>query len=122
MSKAPGSVRVHPTAVIDPGAILGDGVEIGPFCVVEDNVSIGAGTRLREHVVVRRYTSLGESNYLDAGVEIQLCPDGTPVWLREVVVRIEAQAICGSDLHALYGKPGEKANIPGHEAITSSSS
>jgi propanol-preferring alcohol dehydrogenase len=33
----------------------------------------------------------------------------------EVVVRVEAAAICGSDLHALYEKPGEKKQIPGHE-------
>ena len=33
----------------------------------------------------------------------------------EVVVRVEAAAICGSDLHALYQKPGEKKQIPGHE-------
>lgn len=33
----------------------------------------------------------------------------------EVVVRMEAAAICGSDLHALYQRPGEKAFIPGHE-------
>lgn len=33
----------------------------------------------------------------------------------EVVVRLEAAAICGSDLHALYQTPGEKAFIPGHE-------
>ncbi|MGD0089439.1 MAG: zinc-binding dehydrogenase [Planctomycetota bacterium] len=33
----------------------------------------------------------------------------------EVVVRIEAAAICGSDLHGLYRRPGEKKQIPGHE-------
>jgi propanol-preferring alcohol dehydrogenase len=34
----------------------------------------------------------------------------------DVVVRIEAAAICGSDLHGLYEVPGEKRWIPGHEA------
>ena len=33
----------------------------------------------------------------------------------EVVVRLEAAAICGSDLHGLYQRPGEKPFIPGHE-------
>ena len=33
----------------------------------------------------------------------------------EVVVRLEAAAICGSDLHGLYQSPGEKGFIPGHE-------
>lgn len=33
-----------------------------------------------------------------------------------VVVRVEAAPICGSDLHGLYERPGEKTCIPGHEA------
>ena len=33
----------------------------------------------------------------------------------QVVVRIEAAAICGSDLHALYQTPGDKPKVPGHE-------
>ncbi|HSV74236.1 MAG TPA: alcohol dehydrogenase catalytic domain-containing protein [Chthonomonadales bacterium] len=33
----------------------------------------------------------------------------------EVVVRVEASAICGSDLHSLYEPPGEKPRVPGHE-------
>ena len=28
------TAQVHPTAVVDPGAKLGDNVRIGPFCVV----------------------------------------------------------------------------------------
>jgi len=42
-------------------------------------------------------------------------PDPKPQG-EEVVVRLEAAAICGSDLHALYQTPGEKRWIPGHEA------
>ena len=41
-------------------------------------------------------------------------PDPKPEG-EEVVVRLEAAAICGSDLHALYEQPGEKSFIPGHE-------
>jgi threonine dehydrogenase-like Zn-dependent dehydrogenase len=52
---------------------------------------------------------------LDAGkVETLDFPDPQPEG-DEVVVRIEAAAICGSDLHGLYQKPGEKKQIPGHE-------
>ena len=42
-------------------------------------------------------------------------PDPQPEG-EEVVVKIEAGAICGSDLHALYEKPGGLDFIPGHEA------
>jgi len=47
-------------------------------------------------------------------VEVRDYPDPVPEG-DEVVVRLEAAAICGSDLHGLYEKPGEKDFIPGHE-------
>lgn len=52
---------------------------------------------------------------LDAGkIETRDYPDPTPQG-EEVVVRLEAAAVCGSDLHGLYQTPGEKKWIPGHE-------
>ena len=51
--------KIHPTAVIDSGAELGEGVEIGPYCVIGPHVKLGAGTRLMSHVVVDGWTSLG---------------------------------------------------------------
>ena len=27
------NVKIHPTAIVDPAAQIGDDVEIGPFCV-----------------------------------------------------------------------------------------
>jgi UDP-N-acetylglucosamine acyltransferase len=41
------SARVHPTAVIDPEADLGDDVEVGPFVVIEGRVKVGPGCVLR---------------------------------------------------------------------------
>lgn len=51
-------VGIHPTAIIDPSARIGDGVSIGAHSVVsagvtiEDRVVIGAGVTVREHSVV----------------------------------------------------------------------
>ena len=47
-------------------------------------------------------------------LEVRDYPDPEPEG-EEVVVRLEAAAICGSDLHGLYERPGEKDFIPGHE-------
>ena len=33
--------QIHPLAVVDPEAKLGDGNIIGPFCVIDKNVVIG---------------------------------------------------------------------------------
>ncbi len=48
-------------------------------------------------------------------LEVRNFPDPAPDG-EFVVVRVEAAAICGSDLHGLYERPGEKKCIPGHEA------
>ncbi len=52
--------RVHPTAIVHPGATVGDGVEIGPFCIVEDGAAIGAGTWLDAHVKICAHAEIGE--------------------------------------------------------------
>lgn len=50
---------IHPTAVVDAGASLGEGVQIGPYCVVGPHVVLGDGVCLRSHVVVDGHTTLG---------------------------------------------------------------
>jgi len=51
--------RIHPTAVVDPGAKLADEVEIGPYCVVGGDVALAAGVVLDSHVVVVGRTEIG---------------------------------------------------------------
>ncbi len=50
---------VHPTALVDPRAKLGAGVEIGPYCVVGPDVELGPGVSLQAHAVVTGHTSVG---------------------------------------------------------------
>ncbi len=50
---------VHPTAIVAPGAELGEGVEVGPYCVIGAKVQIGDGTTLKSHVALDGITSLG---------------------------------------------------------------
>ncbi len=52
--------KIHPSAVIDSGAEIGEDVEIGPFCVVTGHVRIDRGTRLISHVHIDGHTSLGQ--------------------------------------------------------------
>jgi UDP-N-acetylglucosamine acyltransferase len=53
------SCKVHPTAIVEPGAELAEDVEVGPFCVVGGNVRLAAGVKLISHVVVAGRTSIG---------------------------------------------------------------
>jgi UDP-N-acetylglucosamine acyltransferase len=51
--------KVHPTAIVEDGARLGAGVEIGPFCSVGARVRLDEGVRLVSHVSITGITSIG---------------------------------------------------------------
>lgn len=51
--------RIHPTAIVEDGARLGDGVAVGPFSIVGADVSLGDGVELASHVVVTGRTTVG---------------------------------------------------------------
>jgi len=51
--------KIHPTAIIAPGAVIGDDVEIGPYCVIGPMVNLGSGCRLMSHVVLDGLTTIG---------------------------------------------------------------
>ena len=54
-------MTVHPTAVVEDGAVLGAGVAIGPFCHVGPRVVLEDGVRLRSHVSVTGLTRIGKN-------------------------------------------------------------
>ncbi len=54
------SATIHPSALVDPKAQLGTGVEIGPYCIVGPDVVLRDGVRLLNHVNVEGNTELGE--------------------------------------------------------------
>ena len=51
---------IHKTAIIDSGAELGQGVEIGAYSVVGPGVTIGTHTKIGSHVVIKGPTAIGE--------------------------------------------------------------
>jgi len=53
---------IHPTAVIHPGATLGEHVEVGAFVVIGDEVEIGDGTRIGPHCVIHGPANIGRDN------------------------------------------------------------
>jgi len=52
-------MAVHLTSIIEDGAVLGAGVEIGPFCHVGPRVTLGEGVRLLSHVSIQGATRIG---------------------------------------------------------------
>jgi len=61
-------MTVHPTAVVEDGAVLGAGVEIGPFCHVGPHATLKDGVHLRSHVSVTGMTKVGAGCDLYPGV------------------------------------------------------
>ena len=65
---------VHPTAVIDPRAVLAPDVKVGPYAVVEGPVRIGPGCVLHAHAVVMGNTVLGPGNQVFPGAVLGAPP------------------------------------------------
>src|SRR5579872_2188934 len=66
--------KIHPTAIVAPGARLADDVVIGPYCVVGESVVLGAGVRLVAHVVIDGRTTVGEGTRIFPFASIGLEP------------------------------------------------
>jgi UDP-N-acetylglucosamine acyltransferase len=81
------AAQVHPTALVDPGAELGEGVVVGPFSIVGPGVRVGAGTRIGPHVLIERDTTLGAGCVISQGAVLGTDPQdlkygGEPTQLR----------------------------------------
>ncbi|MGY0147061.1 acyl-ACP--UDP-N-acetylglucosamine O-acyltransferase [Edwardsiella tarda] len=55
---------IHPSAIVEDGAVIGAGVHIGPFCYIGSHVEIGAGSVLKSHVVINGITKIGRDNQI----------------------------------------------------------
>jgi len=52
-------MNIHPTAVVDPGAQLSEGVQVGPYSIIHSDVTIGKNTVIGPHVVIDSHTDIG---------------------------------------------------------------
>lgn len=56
------SAQIHPLSVVDPSAVLADGVTVGPFAVIGAEVEIGEGTEVRAGAKIEGPTKIGREN------------------------------------------------------------
>ena len=54
------AASIHTSAIVEPGAMIGEDTVVGPFCHIGAQVSIGARVTLKSHVVVSGMTEIGE--------------------------------------------------------------
>lgn len=50
---------IHPTAIVEAGAKLGEGVRVGPYSIVGPEVELGDGVELVSHVCIAGRTTVG---------------------------------------------------------------
>ncbi|MBI3319556.1 MAG: acyl-ACP--UDP-N-acetylglucosamine O-acyltransferase [Candidatus Omnitrophica bacterium] len=65
---------IHPTAIIDPQAVLGQDVGVGPYAVIGPNVRIGPATTIGAHCVIEGYTTIGSDCEIFTGAVIGSIP------------------------------------------------
>jgi UDP-N-acetylglucosamine acyltransferase len=81
-------MAIHQTAIVDSGAELGEGVEVGPFSIIEAGVTIGDSCRIGPHCVIKSHVTMGSGNTLDVGVVLGSDPQDAKYQGEESYVRI----------------------------------
>jgi UDP-N-acetylglucosamine acyltransferase len=53
--------NIHPTAIIENGAIIPDSCTVGPYSTIGKDVKLGENCNLISHVVIKGYTTIGDN-------------------------------------------------------------
>ena len=67
-------MKIHPTAIVDPGAQVGSDVQIGPYSLIGPQAMIGARTVIQSHVVIEGSVAIGAGNFIGHGAIIGGAP------------------------------------------------
>lgn len=62
--------KVHPTAIVEPGAKIGAGCTIGPGAIVEGGVELGSDCIVGPRVVLQGVVKMGSKNRIGVGAVI----------------------------------------------------
>jgi len=60
--------KIYKHVIIDPGAMIGEGVTIGSFTHIMPHTSIGNGTRIQGFCYIPPYVSIGKDVFIGPGV------------------------------------------------------
>jgi UDP-N-acetylglucosamine acyltransferase len=80
--------KIHPTALVDPGAKLGDNISIGAYSVIEGNVVIDDDAEISHHVVIFSGTRLGKAVRVHPGAIIGDAPQDLKYQGEETTVEV----------------------------------
>lgn len=54
------TAKIHPSSIIEDGAVIGENVKVGPFCHIGPKVVLGDDSEVLSHVVVTGRTTVGK--------------------------------------------------------------
>jgi UDP-N-acetylglucosamine acyltransferase len=87
------SELIHPTALIDPDAILADDVEVGPYAVIDGPVEVGPGCVIEAHACLSGPLRMGRDNHVGHGAVLGKSPqhrgyqgEPTSLWIGDANV------------------------------------
>lgn len=80
--------QIHPTAIVDPNAVIGQGVCIGAYSVIGKNVQIGDGTRVESNAVIESNVSIGKDCVILSGAVLGGAPQDKKFHGEDSFVRI----------------------------------
>lgn len=109
------SVRIHPTAIVDPKARLGTDVSVGPGTLIGPDVVLGDRTRVDAHVLLTGWTTLGTDNHVHHGTVLGSPPQdlkygGLPSHLTVGDHNVFREYVTAN----LATEPGESTRIGSH--------
>ena len=84
---------VHPTAIIDPEAIIAPNVQIGPYSIIEGPVEIGPDCIIEGQVCITGPLTMGSENYVGHGAVLGKSPQHRGYRGEQTSVRIGNQNV-----------------------------
>jgi UDP-N-acetylglucosamine acyltransferase len=110
--------KVHPTAIVEPGAQIGAGASVGPYCVIEAGAVIGERAEIAAHVVIRGKTKLGEDCKVHPFVSLGGPPQHLGYKGEEVSLEIGARSVLREHVTMNAGSPfGRGQTIVGSDCF-----
>lgn len=107
VTNKPRKSGIHPTAVIDQSAKIGEGCYIGAYAVIEEGAVVGNNAQIYPHVYVGDRCHIGDGAILYSGVKIY---EGCVLGNR---VTIHSGAVVGADGFGFAPQPdGSYEKIP----------
>lgn len=83
---------IHPTAIVEDGAELADGVEVGPYSIVSGGTRLGEGVKVHAHVVIGGNTTIGAGSEIFPFASVGMPPQDKK--FRGEVSRLEIGRNC----------------------------